>query len=130
MNELLKWIDGLFDVLKKPVILTGLLIHGIYILMFFGIVVINTKYVSYLSIFIQLFVCVFLMIRFNPFREYAIQKIDKIIIFNSATFLLMNLGITEPIRAYIEQQSFREKLFNNAKNINIFNQLLNNGKNS
>lgn len=42
-----------------------------------------------------MFVCVFLLIKFHPFREHTLKEGDSNIIFGSAFFLLFNLGIIQ-----------------------------------
>jgi len=67
-----------------------------YLATFLGITYINQTYVRYFSIFVQLTVALFLMVRFSPFKKtYEITKLDVSIIFYCATFLLMNVIVTE-----------------------------------
>lgn len=102
----LEKIDNVFEKMKIPVIATSITIHVIYVLLLFGVISVNPQYIKYLSIFIQFFVCIFLMFRFHPFRKsYDIHKNDQVIIFYSAIFLLTNLGITEFIRSFLEKNT-------------------------
>lgn len=52
------------------------------------------KYVHYLNSFIQVFVAIVLIIRFNPFRHIKLVDSDVPLIFASASFLLLNAGVT------------------------------------
>ena len=88
--------DNTIDKLKKPIFIWSIsLLHLFYFLIYFGILAISHEYVNYLNIFIQLFICVFLIIRFNPFRHHILREFDGQIIFASAAFLLTNLFATE-----------------------------------
>ena len=76
------------------------LFHGlnfIYIILFsiFGIIIIEQGYIKQYNRMIQIFVCVFLLVKFHPFREHNLKKGDSSIIFGSAFFLLFNLGIIQ-----------------------------------
>ena len=53
------------------------------------------KYVNYLNIVVQVFICIILMMRFHPLRKHKLHKHDSQLIFGSAFFLLTNLGITQ-----------------------------------
>jgi hypothetical protein len=67
-------------------------IHISYLAVFFGIVYVDERYIRYFSTFIQLFVCLFLIIRFFPLNKtQETTKLDVSIIFYCATFLLMNV---------------------------------------
>lgn len=97
-------MDDILDKIKIPVFRTTMiLINIIYVILFFGIATINQTYTHYLNIFIQIFVCGFLLIRFHPFRTHQLHKNDASLIFGSAILLLTNLG-------------FKEFIFTNIKN--------------
>jgi 4-amino-4-deoxy-L-arabinose transferase-like glycosyltransferase len=71
-------------------------IHIAYLALFFGILYIDESYIRYFSTFIQLGVCLFLIIRFFPLRKsHEVTKLDVSIIFYCATFLLMNVVFIE-----------------------------------
>jgi len=86
------------DGIKKPIYLISIgILYLMYFLVFFGLFNINKEYTRLFSNFIQLGICLFLIIRFNPFRKHELREFDGDIIFGSAMFLLANLGITEYI---------------------------------
>jgi len=68
----------------------------------------NREFLSILDISIQTFICIFLIIRFNPFRKHILRPSDAQIIFGSATFLLLNLGFVK---------LFNKQLLNNVESI-------------
>lgn len=74
-----------------------LLLHASLFFIFIGVLYINPNLVETLSNFVRLFVCLFLIIRFNPFRKYVLHKYDGQVIFTAALFLLTN----EAIEKYI-----------------------------
>lgn len=68
-----------------------------YILLFafFGIIILDQQYIKQYNRTIQMFVCLFLLIKFHPFRDHTLKEGDSNIIFGSAFFLLFNLGIIQ-----------------------------------
>lgn len=69
-----------------PIILTTL-----YGLLFVGVIYINPEYLQNFRTIMQLFVCLFLIYRFHPYKEHVLKKHDAQIIFSSAIFLLVNI---------------------------------------
>ena len=84
--------------------LSILFIHVGYLAAFVGLAAyFNETYVYYFSMFIQFIVCIFLMVRFSPFKTtYEITKLDVRIIFYCATFLLMNVVATEIYNIFLK----------------------------
>lgn len=98
--NLLNSIDNLLDTVSPfYVYLVGVLhiLNFTYIILFafFGIVILDQDYIKQYNRMIQMFVCVFLLFKFHPFREHTLKKVDSKIIFGSALFLLLNLGIVQ-----------------------------------
>jgi hypothetical protein len=90
--------DKLLDKIKKPVYLTIIgFIYISYFLIFFGIFYINKKYIDIFSNLLLTFVCLFLILRFHPFRKHELREFDATIIFGSAVLLLTNAGLTNII---------------------------------
>jgi hypothetical protein len=89
--------------------------YYVYILALFHIYAIQPNYLTQLNIAIQVFICVFLVIRFNPFRTHYFKEGDALMIFGSATFLLLNLGFIEIVKPYMPMviENKLEKLLNN-----------------
>jgi hypothetical protein len=93
------------DSIKKPIYLISIgILYLMYFLIFFGLFNINKEYTRLLGNFIQLGICLFLIIRFNPFRKHELREFDSVIIFGSAMFLLANLGITEYIIQFVRNK--------------------------
>ena len=74
--------------IKKPVYLGSLtILYLSYFLLFVGIYKVQPSYVYYLTIFIHVIICGFLMFTFNPFIENVkLMPYDKEIIFGSAVW--------------------------------------------
>lgn len=88
--------DNTLEKVKKPLYLSLMfLIYFSYFLIFAGLYYVNTSYIDKFSILLQIFVCIFLMIRFHPFRKHELREFDASIIFTSAFLLLTNAGLTE-----------------------------------
>jgi hypothetical protein len=66
-----------------------------YFALAIGLLKTQPKYLSTLSFFVKLYVCFFLIIRFNPFRKVQFSELDRKIVFSAALFL-----ITENINDY------------------------------
>jgi hypothetical protein len=118
--NVLEKIENILEMIKKPVYLSSVfLLHSAYILVFIGVIQYTPSVINNISIFIQLFVCLFLIIKFNPLRKHELKDFDSTIIFGSALFLLTNLGITEYLKNYFEKNSslFRSNLQEKIKNI-------------
>jgi hypothetical protein len=99
-------IEDNIEHVKKPVFV-GIMatIYFLYFCLYIGITFINPNYVQLLSKFIRLFVCMFLIIRFHPFkRSHVLRDFDEQLIFTSAIFLLTDLGITQYITNYVKRR--------------------------
>ncbi len=97
-----KGLDSLLDRVKKPIYIYSVVAANIiYILLVFGLIAINKSYVHILNLFTQLFVALFLIYRFHPFREYEYRENDNILIFGAGLFLLTNIGVTNLLLGYM-----------------------------
>ena len=76
-----------------------LALHASLFFIFIGVVYINPNLVETVSNSVRLFVSLFLIIRFNPFRKYVLHKYDGQVIFTAALFLLTNEAIEKYILA-------------------------------
>jgi len=85
------------DKIKKHVYLFAFfIIYIIYALVFFAVIPTTPAIVHYLTVFVQFFVSIVLMVKFHPFREkYELKEYDGEIIFGSALIILANLGFAE-----------------------------------
>ena len=102
-NKLINTVDNFLDRLVPYYIYTIVGLHVSYILLFIGLVQVNISYMGILDTTIQFFVCLFLILRYNPFRKHEFKEQDAKIIFGSATFLLLNLGFVKIFKAYFAE---------------------------
>ena len=80
-------------------IVSLILIYIGYIAVFLGIFQTVPTLIKYMNIGIQVFLCLFLMIRFHPFRDKLIIKpVDNMFIFGSAYILFTNLVLVELVK--------------------------------
>jgi len=63
----------------------------------------NPEYVTYLTYFIRLYICIMLIIRFNPFRKLKYTEFDKNLVFGAALFMLSTLIVNVDILSYIKK---------------------------
>ena len=76
-----------------------IIIDAIYIAVFLGIFVNVPVYIRYLNFFIQLLLCVVLIIRFHPYKEHNhLKQTDTMFIFGAATFLFTNVVLVEMVK--------------------------------
>ena len=95
-------IENLLDKIKEPLYKGSIyLIFILYFVAFFGLYSYNQQYLYYLHLVMQIFVCLFLIVRFHPFRKHYLKPFDANIIFGSATILLTNLGVTTYMENYL-----------------------------
>ena len=71
------------------------LFYLVYLSIFFGVYKFDPKYLRHLSTAMHLFICLFLIWRFHPFREHVLRPNDGQIIFGSAILILTNVITTE-----------------------------------
>lgn len=101
--------DTILDKIKMPIFRTGMYLLQIsYILALLGIVYFDPTQINKLNILVQLFVAIFLVIRFHPFRSHELHKYDAELIFGSGVFLLANLGITQLVLNYVKSITFNK----------------------
>jgi hypothetical protein len=72
-----------------------IIIYGLYIITFLGVISINNKYITQLRNVLEVVSCILLIIRFNPYSTHEITKFDRKLIFSVSTFLLINILISE-----------------------------------
>ena len=92
-------LDNMLDKIKKPLyIFFMMVLYVSYFLIFAGLYYINQSYIHTFSTLLQIFVSLFLVIRFNPFRKPELREFDANIIFSCAILLLMNAGLTQIVK--------------------------------
>jgi hypothetical protein len=92
-------IEGIIDKVGTSSHVLLVILNIIYFGTLFGIIVVNPTYINTFNICVHTFLCLFLIYRFNPLRKnIEVKQYDKVIIFSSAVFLLINLGVVEIVK--------------------------------
>jgi len=87
-----------------------------YILIFLATLGLSNNAIVYLNImdyYIRIYICLFLIYRFNPFRRIEFNELDRQIAFSSGLFLLATSALNNYI---ITLQKYMINLFNTIKN--------------
>ena len=100
IKNLQNQVDSILDYVGHYYIYTIVTLYVIYIFVLLGVLTLESTYLRIFNAFIQAFICLFLILRFHPFRKHELHASDARIIFSSATFLLFNLGIIEYFTTY------------------------------
>jgi len=77
-----------------------------------GILQTKPEYLSILSFFVKIYVCFFLIIRFNPFRKVVFSELDRKIVFSSALFLITESINDILMRYYQEINEIKKYIYN------------------
>ncbi len=72
-------------------------------LIFIGIVYINPEWITLINTGFRYFICIFLLIRFRPYKKHDLRKYDGKIIFAAAFLLLTNELLEGYLSSYINK---------------------------
>jgi hypothetical protein len=92
----IKTQNNLFDIVLY-------ITYFLYILIIFGISNNAPSYLDIIQYFMQLYISIILLIRFNPFKVIEFTDFDKKIVFNAGFFLLTTLLINNRLFNYITE---------------------------
>ena len=92
------------------------LIYFLYFAIYIGLFAGAPEYLKSLNTLIKIYISLFLIWRFNPWREVKFTKLDKKITYNAAIYLLTTTLLTEFTIAYIDEI---KNFVNNKFNINM-----------
>jgi hypothetical protein len=82
---------------------TFLIMYFLYFLIALGLSATAPKYLSFLDYYVKIYVSLFLIWRFNPFRNSKFTSLDKKIVFTSGLFVLFaTTSITEVLISYLK----------------------------
>jgi hypothetical protein len=92
-------IEKTYDYFGNYYVTTILVFHILYFFTLWGIVALNVEWLDAFNVFIHSLICIFLMFRFNPYREKPkLKPHDSVIIFTSSFVLLLNMSLIEIIK--------------------------------
>jgi len=84
----------------------------LYALIALGLSANAPEYLSMLEYFIKIYISVFLIYRFNPFRQVTFTDLDVKIAFNAGWFLLTTTVVGSILQTYIDQIKNYLRIFN------------------
>lgn len=91
----MKFITSSIESVKQPIVWFNILSWILYILVGLGVYFIKPSYVHWATIIVHTLICLFLIIKFNPFVKVKFDTSDTAIIFSSAVILLLNVVFSE-----------------------------------
>ena len=95
-KDLHKFQNNLFDILTY---ITTIL----YIIIALGLSASAPEYLDYLNSFIKIYVSLFLIYRFNPFRRVRFTGLDAKISFSAGVFLLATTAMASVLKNYLSE---------------------------
>ncbi len=98
-------IEKVLDISSKYFQTVSISFYILYFGILSGVFYFNVTYLNAFKLLIHGFICLFLLIRFHPFREHSVTKHDARIIFASAVILMLNTGIIEYINTKIVENN-------------------------
>jgi len=94
------------------------IIHVVYFLVFFGLLISVPKGILYLNVFTQLFLCLVLIVRFRPYKpSYELSSSDHMFIFGSAILLFTNVVFVELIKIPFVNNIIKKIIPSNLNNL-------------
>jgi len=96
-------IENVLESSAPYFLLVIIILHIIMFLIFIGIVYINPEWIIFINTGFRYFICIFLIIRFRPFKKHDLRKYDGKIIFAAAILLLSNELLEGYLSTYINK---------------------------
>jgi len=93
--------------------LTFLLIYLLYFIIYLGLSTTAPKYLSFLDYYVKLYVSLFLMYRFNPFRQIKFTNLDRDIAFTAGFFIFTTTSLNKILIDYLLQ--YKDYIIKNKK---------------
>lgn len=86
--------------------------YFLYIIIILGLSQTAPEYLDYLKDILKYFICGILLIRFNPYSSHKFTNFDKVIVFQSALYLLSTTAITNYAQSHFYQfDNYVDKMF-------------------
>lgn len=106
------FIDTMFTFVGNHFQSINVLFYILYALFVLGFTMLNIEYLMIFKTIIHSFICLFLIVKFHPFREHTLSKSDSSIIFSAAVILLINMGVINTIYSYMEKYKIEKRVSN------------------
>jgi hypothetical protein len=79
----------------------------LYALVLFGVTASAPKYISTLNFFVPIYVSLFLLLRFNPFRKIEFTDFDRRIAFSAGLFIFTTNIFNKIVEQYLINNNFQ-----------------------
>ena len=112
------FIDTIFTFVGSHFQIINATFYILYALFVLGFAVLNIEYLMIFKTIIHSFICLFLIVKFHPFREHTLSKNDSNVIFSAAVILLINMGVINTIYSYMEKYKIEKKVSNMIELVN------------
>ena len=100
-NKFNKNFDKFYDYTGYHFILILLFFNIIYFIILLNIISFNIEYINFFHNTVNIILCIFLIIRFNPLREkHELRSNDPKMIFIISSFLIFNMFIIDLIKNF------------------------------
>jgi hypothetical protein len=111
-------MTSLYEFQDKMLDYISIFTYILYIVVAFGLSATAPKYLDDLLFYTKMYVSLFLIYRFNPFRRVKFTPLDAKIAFNAGIFLLFTTAITSVLSTYINFfRAHAQKIADNIKQI-------------
>jgi len=80
----------------------NLLIYVLYVVIIFGQIPNAVLWLNELQYYVKIYVSMFLIMRFNPYRSVPFTELDKQIVFSAGIFLLLTTALSSLLTRYIK----------------------------
>ena len=92
---------------KKLFLYGNYLSYILFIAAFFGVIYISPYHLETLTIALKYYVCIFLLVRFNPFIKITSRdaEFDRKVAFSAGVFLLLTTTATSMAKEYISRNT-------------------------
>jgi hypothetical protein len=116
MTNVYEFQNKVFDYVK-------ILSYFLYVVVALGLSASAPQYLDDLLFYIKLYVSVFLIYRFNPFRQTKFTPLDAKIAYNAGIFLLVTIAINSFLKSYIDlfNSYLRQSIIQNKMKLTHFN---------
>jgi hypothetical protein len=92
--------------------------YFLYVVVALGLSASAPQYLDDLLFYTKLYVSIFLIYRFNPFRQTKFTPLDAKIAYNAGIFLLVTIAINSVIKSYIDLfKNYLQLFVNNKKQL-------------
>ena len=95
LKRIQDFVDDILEYVGRYYVYSIITLHILYVFALIGFLSFTSETLRVFNVLIQVFICLFLIFRFHPFRKHELREYDGKIIFGSAAFLLFNLGVIE-----------------------------------